>query len=384
MSDLAVRRDGGDIIEAVITKGDLAKLTPVERTQYYNAVCRSVGLNPFTRPFEYISLSGKLTLYARREATDQLRRLNGISLEVVSQEVVGDILTVHVRARDKTGRTDEDFGSVSIAGQRGEALANCRMKALTKGKRRVTLSISGLGFLNESEVEGIPEHERAAPQNTRAALDAFAGVPAPPDIVDADTGEVMEQEQIHAAAREAASRGTEIFRTHMRGLPPEARALLRDAVGTGEEPGPLLRLAGQADADAIRERLRAPPATTASSENTPAPPAPAVDPTGSPPAAAPKQARRAAAEPVGNYNPPPRSAIWGEASYGVPLRDSHGGPDWEKWAADLVFLAEEATAAELEKLKSDNAATLQRLKVSDATRYRSLMHDLDGGRRGDE
>jgi len=296
LSDLAVRRDGGDIIEAVITKGDLSKLTPVEKTAYYNEVCRSVGLNPFTRPFEYISLSGKLTLYARREATDQLRRLNAISLEVVSQEVVGDILTVHVRARDKTGRTDEDFGSVSIKGLTGEALANGRMKALTKAKRRVTLSISGLGFLDESEIEGIPAHERAAPQDTRAQLDQFAGVPAapqeaaPPEIVDADTGEVLDAEQIHAEARTVALRGTELLRAHLRTLSPEAREMLRDAVGTGDEPGELLRAARLADADAIRERLRVaaaatePPAGVPPGERLPPRPAAAKKPAGEHPA----------------------------------------------------------------------------------------------------
>src|SRR6185503_1592089 len=82
--------------------------------------------------------------------------------------------------------------------------------------------------------------------------------------------------------------------------------------------------------------------------------------------------------------PPPRSTIWGETSFGVPLKDSHGGPDWERWAADLVFLAEEATAVELAKLKEDNAATLQRLKVSDAVRYRALMHDLDRSEHGSD
>ena len=417
MSDMALRRDGGSIIEAVITKGDLAKLTPVERTQYYNEVCRSVGLNPFTRPFEFITLNGKLVLYARRECTDQLRRLNGISLEVVSREVSGDILTVHVRARDKTGRTDEDFGSVSIKGLAGEALANAQMKGLTKGKRRVTLSISGLGFLDESEVEGIPAHERAAPQDTRAALDQFAGVVPmsifsttnPVEKIDMDTGEVFDGDEIHAAAREAALRGTQILRDHLRSLSPEARELLREAVGTAEEPGPLLRAARLADADSIRERLRM--AAPESPEITPAPPAPAVDPAlgegdfarGIPPTAASSSppARRAAAEPQGQGNlaraghsirseqdtdlePPPRSAIWGEASFGVPLTDRHNGPDWEKWAADLVFLAEEATAAELAKLKADNKDTLQRLKVSDAVRYRSLMHDLDSGRHSAE
>src|SRR5664279_1133601 len=51
----------GDIMESVIAKGDLAKLTPDERVRYYNEVCRSMGLNPLTQPFSYITLNGKLT-----------------------------------------------------------------------------------------------------------------------------------------------------------------------------------------------------------------------------------------------------------------------------------------------------------------------------------
>jgi len=153
--------------------------------------------------------------------------------------------------------------------------------------------------------------------DTRAQLNAFAGVAqeaspdsgrsAAPTDVDADTGEVLDAEQIHAAAREAALRGTEILRAHLRGLSPEARELLRDAVGTGEEPGPLLIAARAADAESIRERLR-----LANTEQiTPAPPAPAVDPgrspapteAGIPPAAAAPSppARRAAAEPAGEH-----------------------------------------------------------------------------------
>ena len=39
----------GDVMESVIAKGDLAKLTPDERVKYYTAVCKSLGLNPLTR-----------------------------------------------------------------------------------------------------------------------------------------------------------------------------------------------------------------------------------------------------------------------------------------------------------------------------------------------
>ena len=139
----------------VLIRGDLSKLTEAQRTEYYLNVCRSLGLNPLTKPFDYLTLSGKLVLYAKRDAADQLRKLNGISIEIVSRERAEDLLTVHVRAKDKTGRSDEDFGVVPFKGGAGEIAANAWMKAVTKAKRRVTLSISGLGFLDETEVDSI-------------------------------------------------------------------------------------------------------------------------------------------------------------------------------------------------------------------------------------
>ena len=361
LSDLAVRRDGGSIIEAVITKGDLSKLSPIEKTAYYNEVCHSVGLNPFTRPFEYITLSNKLVLYARREATDQLRKINGISLEVISREVNDGILTVHVRARDKTGRTDEDYGAVSIAGLRGEALANASLKAVTKGKRRVTLSISGLGFLDESEVEDIPHGDRAAPLDTRAQLDQFAGVPqsveppASPDIVDAATGEVFDREQLHAAAREAALRGTESFRAHLKGLSREARYLLRDAVGTRlDEPGPLLLLARQADADAARERLRL------------ADPDPSPSPAEASPAAS-ASPKPADAAPAGD----PATHRWS-----VPRRPV--ARDWE-WFADWLD-AKLDDGVPGGALRHDNEYALQLLREADPARYEAIQARLTRAR----
>jgi len=152
---LATVEDAGEILEQVIIEGDLAKLSPEDRVSYYRKVCESVGLNPFSKPFDYIKLNGKLTLYARRDAADQLRALHGVSIKVLSKEFDDGLYTVHVAAVDKTGRTDEDIGAVMLAGLRGEAKANAMAKAMTKAKRRVTLSICGLGWLDETEVADI-------------------------------------------------------------------------------------------------------------------------------------------------------------------------------------------------------------------------------------
>ena len=122
-----------DIMERVLLQGDLAKLTPDERVKYYSEVCRSLGLNPLTQPFAYITLNGKLQLYALRACADQLRKVNGVSLEIVSREISDGILTVHVRAKLPDGRADEDLGSVSFPDTlKGEARANAELKAATQ------------------------------------------------------------------------------------------------------------------------------------------------------------------------------------------------------------------------------------------------------------
>lgn len=166
--------NAAEIMDAVISKGDIGKLTPAERSTYYTQVCRSIGLNPLTRPFEYLVLNGKTVLYARRDAADQLRKINGISVEVVSKEVLDGLLTVHVRATDKTGRIDEDYGVVNMGGLKGEAAANAFLKCVTKAKRRVTLSISGLGFLDETEVDDIPAAAKRAAPPVKLIAKAFA------------------------------------------------------------------------------------------------------------------------------------------------------------------------------------------------------------------
>lgn len=176
----------GDIMEAVIAKGDLGKLTPDERLRYYSEVCRSLGLNALTQPFSYIMLNGKLTLYATRACADQLRKINGVSLEIVSRDVSDDILTVHVRAKLPDGRTDEDLGSVAFPSTlKGENRANAELKAVTKAKRRATLSVCGLGWLDETEIADIPASaKRPAPAAANVMLPAH----------DETTGEVVEDE----------------------------------------------------------------------------------------------------------------------------------------------------------------------------------------------
>lgn len=143
-------------LDDVIIKGDLSKISEADRVLYYKSVCESIGLNPLTKPFEFIHLNGRMVLYALKTATDQLRQLHDVSIEIISREKIDDIYVVTALAKNASGRTDASIGAVNVAGLKGEALANAFMKAETKAKRRVTLSICGLGMLDETEVEDIP------------------------------------------------------------------------------------------------------------------------------------------------------------------------------------------------------------------------------------
>lgn len=155
------------IVEAVIAAGDLSKLTPDQRNTYYLTVCQSIGLNPMTRPFEYIVLNGKLTLYARKDATDQLRAIRAVSITRCDVSLSDpDYVIVTTEARDASGRTDIDVGVVSRKDMRGD-LGNVIMKSVTKSKRRVTLSLCGLGMLDETEVETIPDAKPFTPQTAQ-------------------------------------------------------------------------------------------------------------------------------------------------------------------------------------------------------------------------
>lgn len=196
-TDLATRNGTGTVlpedIERVLVQGDLSKLTPEQCVTYYHKVCESLGLNPLTKPFEYLMLNGKKVLYATRTAADQLRKINGVSVQVIDRQRSDDVYIVTARATLPNGRADEEIGAVNIANLKGEALANAYMKATTKAKRRVTLSICGLGWLDETEVDTIPGAQRVEmPALPRGVAEGEAAsvtdiADSEPPAVDAET-----------------------------------------------------------------------------------------------------------------------------------------------------------------------------------------------------
>lgn len=146
-------------IEQVLIDGDLSKLSDTDRLSYYQKVCESLGLNPLTKPFDYLKnkKSGALTLYANKDCAAQLRRIYGVSIAKCDTEIKDGIFIVTVVATNARGQADCDIGCVPIKNLQGEELANAMMRAVTKAKRRATLSLCGLGWLDQSEIEALTD-----------------------------------------------------------------------------------------------------------------------------------------------------------------------------------------------------------------------------------
>lgn len=146
-------------VEQALTIGDLAKMSNEVRIAYYLAVCQSAGLNPLTRPFTALKgEDGRVFLYANKDCAEQLRKVNRVSLRIISRERLDDLYVVTVRGWTPDGREDEAQGVVSVGkNTAGLGFANLLMRAETKGKRRVTFSLCGLGFPVAEDATGSKE-----------------------------------------------------------------------------------------------------------------------------------------------------------------------------------------------------------------------------------
>lgn len=157
MTAVAVREQAGiEALSHVLGSGNLAALSNEERVGHYLRLCRSLGLNPLSRPFDWIEFDGKLALYPNQSCAAQLRRQHQIRIEVTRREPVGEMFVVEVKGVTPDGR--EDFASkyvplLDFRGNRlaGQHYANALMKAETGAKRRLTFSMVGLAVPPDPE-----------------------------------------------------------------------------------------------------------------------------------------------------------------------------------------------------------------------------------------
>jgi len=172
-------RDLAVVAESLVTRGDLSGLTPAERARHYIRTCEGLGLNPHSQPFSFLMLNGKLVMYANRGATDQLAAMHLVNRKIIDGPKVIDLGGTKVvycvaEASMPNGRTETAISTVPMVDP-----VNVLMKSETKAKRRATLSILGLGVLDECETETIPGAVRVDAPRLDVRDDAPAQLAAP-------------------------------------------------------------------------------------------------------------------------------------------------------------------------------------------------------------
>ena len=149
-----------EIAQNLLFKGDISGLTQEQKWSYYQYICQRLELDPLTQPFTAIKFSSfgkeKEVLYCNKGGAEQISKKHNVSHSILKKETQNDLYVVEARASLPNGRFVDDVGVVDIKGKSGNDLGNAMMKAITKAKRRATLSLLGLGMLDETEVETIP------------------------------------------------------------------------------------------------------------------------------------------------------------------------------------------------------------------------------------
>jgi hypothetical protein len=169
------------LLKKIVTIGDLKALNEDERNDYYLAFCKSLGLNPLSRPFDFLEMRGekagetKVVMYLNADGAAQLRQIHQASITAIERETIDDgwMFVVTARASLPNGKIDESQAVIQLykdegvwekvaSGKsffkktgrlklEGTDLANAMMKCETKAKRRVTLSICGISMPEPSE-----------------------------------------------------------------------------------------------------------------------------------------------------------------------------------------------------------------------------------------
>ncbi len=142
-------------LDHYLASGDLGRLDPVQRAALYLEVCRSLAINPRTRPLDWIEFYDpetkvkKLTLYPNKSCTDQLAYLHKIRVRTVEEKTVGTLFKVVVEGTMPDGRQETNVAYLDLTdrdGQplRGQRYGNALMKCHTKAKRRLILGMVGM------------------------------------------------------------------------------------------------------------------------------------------------------------------------------------------------------------------------------------------------
>ena len=134
-------------IQDILTKenGRCENLTDEQKVEYGNWLSMKMGVSPDLRPIDFIPTKNGLKPYLNKGAAELIRDVRSISVTAITVSEQNGMYVVICNVRDTKGRIDSDIG----AWPKGDEPHNSLMKAVTKAKRRATLSMCRLGGLVE-------------------------------------------------------------------------------------------------------------------------------------------------------------------------------------------------------------------------------------------
>ena len=138
--------------------GSIQHLANNEKRELLAKICNSLGLNQYIMPFRiYRNMEGHEFIYATKECCAELRHLHNINVLTESHSIIDGMVIASVSGNNKYGRVDHEIGAIDINSLQGQDRANAVMWAMTKAKRRLTLSLAGLGVLADVETRDMKE-----------------------------------------------------------------------------------------------------------------------------------------------------------------------------------------------------------------------------------
>ena len=140
-------------IQDVLTKdaGRCDRLNEEQRADYINYLCGKIGIDPTFRPVDLIKTKNGIKPYLNKGASELIRDIRKISIDDMQIKDVNGMWVATCRVRNAEGRCDTDIGVCLKDGTSASPMNqnDSLMKAVTKAKRRATLSMCGLGAIIE-------------------------------------------------------------------------------------------------------------------------------------------------------------------------------------------------------------------------------------------
>ena len=151
-----------EIVKSILLKKDISGLTDEQKIQFISTRCTDLGLDYKSLPFDIIKQKngrgGYIEfIYANKNCAAQLSGIHGVAIKINEIQIInGDEAMVSVTATAKNGRSEDDISFLSLRDHHGSKLSgvdlsNAKMKAITKAKRRVVLSLFAAPFLDAPE-----------------------------------------------------------------------------------------------------------------------------------------------------------------------------------------------------------------------------------------